>query len=180
VTPATHTTHPIQNALQHAATHCNTLQHTRLTPYITHRTALEQLALHYDTQRDAHTHDTQRDAHTHTYTHNLSAHLAADADKHKMRALFHYASATLCTRPSSASSSSSTSRMMVIPSPPLFSVNVFSNFFIITCSIHELCIWGASPPPPPPPSTLTGGKVAKLNKFSSAYQSANIQIFYTG
>ena len=27
---------------------------------------------------------------------------------------------------------------------------------------------------------LTGGKVAKLNKFSSAYQLANIQIFCTG
>ena len=29
-------------------------------------------------------------------------------------------------------------------------------------------------------SSPTGGKVAKLNKFSSAYQLANIQIFYTG
>jgi len=30
------------------------------------------------------------------------------------------------------------------------------------------------------PSPLTGGKVAKPNKFSSAYQLANIQIFCTG
>jgi len=28
--------------------------------------------------------------------------------------------------------------------------------------------------------SLTGGKVTKINKFSSAYQLANIQIFFTG
>jgi len=33
---------------------------------------------------------------------------------------------------------------------------------------------------PPAATLLTGGKVAKLNKFSSAYQLANLQIFCTG